>query len=134
MENFSMGAGIASLAFWGFIATVVIGGIWSDIRKKADQQKTIRSIVESGQHLDEKVIESILSTGKSDPVETGNDLKLASIIVFFVSIGLAIFGLVMGMLHTKVIIPLLGVACLVFCVALGLRVAAIFMLNQKEST
>ncbi|MCP4271147.1 MAG: hypothetical protein GY781_04165 [Gammaproteobacteria bacterium] len=131
MENFSMGAGIASLAFWGFIAIVVIGGIWNDIRKKAEQQKTIRSIVESGQHLDEKVIESILSTGKSDPIETGNDLKLASIIVFFVSIGLAIFGLVMGIVHSKIILPLLGVACLVFCVALGLRFAAIFMLNQK---
>ncbi len=131
MENFSMGAGIASLAFWGFIAAVVIGGIWNDIRKKAEQQKTIRSIVESGQHLDEKVIESILSTGKSDPIETGNDLKLASIIVFFVSIGLAIFGLVMGIVHSKIILPLLGVACLVFCVALGLRFAAIFMLNQK---
>ncbi|MCP4411470.1 MAG: hypothetical protein GY808_02710, partial [Gammaproteobacteria bacterium] len=70
-------------------------------------------------------------TGKSDPIETGNDLKLASIIVFFVSIGLAIFGLVMGIVHSKIILPLLGVACLVFCVALGLRFAAIFMLNQK---
>ncbi len=131
MENFTMGAGIASLAFWGFVAVVVIGGIWNDIRKKAEQQKTIRSIVESGQHLDEKVIESILSTGKSDPIETGKDLKLASIIVFFVSLGLAIFGLVMGIVHTKIILPLLGVACLVFCVALGLRYAAIFILNQK---
>ncbi|MCP4411969.1 MAG: hypothetical protein GY808_05290 [Gammaproteobacteria bacterium] len=57
MENFSMGAGIASLAFWGFISVVVIGGIWNDIRKKAEQHKTIRSIVESGQHLEEKVID-----------------------------------------------------------------------------
>ncbi len=133
MENFSMGAGIASLAFWGFISVVVIGGIWNDIRKKAEQHKTIRSIVESGQHLDEKVIDSILSTGKSDPIETGNDLKLASIIVFFVSIGLAIFGLVMGIVHSKIILPLLGVASLVFFVAMGLRFAAIFMLNQKKS-
>jgi len=134
MENFTVGAGISLLAFWGFIAVVVIGGIWNDIRKKAEQQKTIRCIVESGQHLDEKVVESILSAGRTEPIETGNDLKLASIIVFFVSLGLAIFGLVMGISNAKIIIPLLGVACLVFCVALGLRFAAIYMLNQNKPT
>ena len=42
MENFTLGAGLASLAFWGFIAAVVVAGIWYDMRNKAEKQKTIQ--------------------------------------------------------------------------------------------
>ena len=34
MQGLTLGAGLASLAFWGFIASVVVAGIWFDIRKR----------------------------------------------------------------------------------------------------
>ena len=48
MQSFSLGAGLAALAFWGFIASVVVAGIWYDIRKRDAQHETVRRIVESG--------------------------------------------------------------------------------------
>ena len=48
-----LGAGLASLAFWGFIAAVVVGGMWYALRERQAQYETIRSLIESGQTIDE---------------------------------------------------------------------------------
>ena len=131
MENFSMGAGMASLAFWGFIAVVVIGGIWYDIRRKAEQQKTIRSIVESGKDLDPKVIDSLLKTESTDPVQTSKDLKTAAIVTFFVGVGLTAFGLIIGIQEPQARIPLAGIGGLLFCIAAGLWLAGAYKIKNS---
>lgn len=131
MENFSLGAGMASIAFWGFIAVVVIGGIWYDIRRKAEQQKTIRSIVESGKDLDPKVIESLLKTETADPVQTSKDLKTSAIVTFFVGVGLAAFGLIIGIQEADARIPLLGIGGLMFGIATGLWIAGTYKLKNS---
>ena len=131
MENFSMGAGMASIAFWGFIAAVVIGGIWYDIRRKAEQQRTIRSIVESGKDLDPKVIESLLKTESSDPVQTSKDLKTSAIVTFFVGVGLAAFGFIIGIQEPQAIIPLAGIGGLLFCISAGLWIAGVYKLKNS---
>lgn len=62
MQGFSLGAGLAALAFWGFIASVAVAGIWYDIRKKESRQETIRRLVESGQPIDDSLMEKLLSS------------------------------------------------------------------------
>ena len=62
MQSFTLGAGLAALAFWGFLAVVVVGGIWYDIRKKESQQETIRRLFESGQPVDEKLMDRLMSS------------------------------------------------------------------------
>ena len=45
MEN--LGGGLAALAFWGFIASVVLGGIWYAVREKDAQHETLRKMIDS---------------------------------------------------------------------------------------
>ena len=42
MQGFRSGAGLAALAFWGFIATVVVAGTWNDILMREAQHETVR--------------------------------------------------------------------------------------------
>ena len=51
MEAISLGAGLAALGFWLFIAVVVIGGIWDGARKREAKHESLRRIIESGQQV-----------------------------------------------------------------------------------
>ena len=61
MQSFTLGAGLAALAFWGFIATVVVAGIWYDIRKREAQQETLRRMFESGRPMDDALMDKLLA-------------------------------------------------------------------------
>jgi hypothetical protein len=124
MQNFTLGAGLASLAFWGFIAAVVVAGIWYDIRKKESQQETIRRLFESGQPIDDKLIDKLVARNENGMERPDRTYLLAGLIVFAAGIGLAIFGLVLGMVYPETKLTLLGVSALVGCIGLGLLAAA----------
>ena len=116
----ALGGGLASLAFWGFLAAVVVGGIWYAVREKEAQHETLRRIVESGQPIDEKVIENIFR----DNGTTHQDLRIGGIITLSVAPGLAILGWFLNSISDSAMMPLLGVAVLVGFVGVGLLVAA----------
>ncbi|MDJ0814312.1 MAG: hypothetical protein QNJ23_11325 [Woeseiaceae bacterium] len=120
MEGF--GFGLAAFAFWGFIAAVVVAGIWYAIREKEAQHETLRRIIESGKDVNVEVIDRVMSDGgKSE-----TDLKVGGYITLFVAPGLALLGYVLRVAtgEDKVFTILLGVAGLVAFVAIGLLVAA----------
>jgi hypothetical protein len=119
MQGFSLGAGLAALAFWGFIASVVVAGIWFDIRKREAQHETVRRLVESGQLINQELMDKllVLSDGKSKRLD--RDFKITGLIMLPAAIGLAIFGLILGTQIPQAQIPLLGSAALVACIGLG---------------
>lgn len=116
------GEGLAALAFWGFIASVVVAGIWYGLRERQAQYDTLSRIIESGQTIDEDVVEKILGGGKR--VDVG--LRIAGLIVIFVAPGLAVLAWFISQLSEPWLMPLLGVAALVAFVGIGLLVAAKF--------
>jgi hypothetical protein len=116
----ALGGGLASLAFWGFLAAVVVGGIWYAVREKEAQHETVRRIVESGQPIDEKVVESIFR----DNDKTPQDLRIGGIITVSVAPGLAILGWFLSFISDEALMALLGVAVLVGFVGVGLLIAA----------
>jgi hypothetical protein len=120
MENFGLGAGLAALAFWGFVAAVVVAGIWDGIRKRETQHETLRRMLESDKPVDQELMDKIL--GSDDRLDL--DLKVAGLITLFVAPGLALLGWFLSMLNAKVLLPLLGVAALVGLVSIGLLVAS----------
>ncbi len=124
MQSFTLGAGLAALAFWGFLAAVVVGGIWYDIRKKESQQETIRRLFESGQPVDDKMMDKLLaqSTDKGERLDRG--FKLTGMILLPAAVGLAVLGLVLGLQAPEARLPLLGVAGLVACVGVGFLIAS----------
>jgi len=115
-----LGAGLSALAFWGFIAAVVVGGMWYSIREREAQHESLRRIIESGQSVDEAVIDKIFR-GNSRP---DRDLKIAGMIVIFTAPGLAVMGWFIGSRFEPWLMPLLGVAALVAFVGVGLLVAS----------
>jgi len=124
MQSFTVGAGLAALAFWGFIAAVVVGGIWFDIRKREAQHETVRRIIESGKPIDEALMDKLLSLGSGKSDRLDRNFKVTGLILIPVAVGLAIFGLIMGTQYPQVQLPLLGAAALVTCIGLGFLVTA----------
>lgn len=124
MQSFTLGAGLAALAFWGFIASVVVAGIWYDIRKREAQHETVRRLVESGKPLDGELVEKLLSLSGGRESRPDRDFRLVGMILLPTSVGLAVLGLVLGIQIPKAELPLLGVAGLVFCVGLGFMLTA----------
>lgn len=115
-------AGYAALGFWLFLAAVVVAGIWSDARKRESQQETLRRVVESGQQLDVAVIDRMLGAKGGDE-RADQELKVAGVIVMFVSPGLSILGWFLARINDKVFGLMIGVSLLVLIVGIGLYVA-----------
>lgn len=78
MENLGIGAGLAALAFWGFVATAVVAGVWDNIRKREAQHETMRRVVESGQPLDRETME-MLSWASSNEVRHDQAFKITAL-------------------------------------------------------
>ena len=120
-----LGAGLGAFAFWGFIAAVVVGGIWYAVREKEAQHETLRRMIDSGQQLDEESIARIFKETAADS-RPDRDLKIAGLIVIFCSPGLAVFAWFLGRFSEEAYYALLGVSGLVAFVGVGLLVAAKF--------
>jgi len=123
MQSFTLGAGLAALAFWGFIAAVVVAGIWYDIRKREAQHETVRRIVESGKPIDEELMDKLLSLGSGNNERLDRVFKITALILLPAAVGLALFGLIMGTQYPQAVLPLLGAAALVGCIGVGFLVA-----------
>ena len=124
MQSFTLGAGLAALAFWGFIATVVVAGIWYDIRKREAQQETLRRMFESGRPMDDALMDKLLAMGSDKSDRLDRAFKMTGWILMPAAIGLVILGLVLGMQVPDAKLPLLGVAGLVACLGVGFLAAA----------
>lgn len=117
-----IGQGLSALAFWGFIAAVVVAGIWYSIRERQAQHETLRRLIDSGQAIDQALVDQVLGGGR----RTDRGLRIAGLIVIFVAPGLAILAWFVGQLSEPWLMPLLGAAALVAFVGIGLLVAAKF--------
>ena len=124
MQSFTLGAGLAALAFWGFIASVVVAGIWYDIRKREAQHETVRRIVESGKPIDEALMDKLLSLGSGKSDRLDRMFKITGLILLPTAVGLAVFGLILGTQFPESELPLLGAAALVGCIGFGFLLTA----------
>ena len=124
MQSFTLGAGLAALAFWGFIAAVVVSGVWFDIRKREAQHETVRRIIESGKPIDDELMDKLLSLGSGKSERLDRAFKITGFIMIPASVGLALFGLIMGTQFPETELPLLGAAALVGTIGLGFLVLA----------
>jgi len=121
MQSMSIGAGLAALAFWGFVAIVAVAGIWGTIRKREAQHETLRRAIESGQAIQPDLVRRILEQGRE---RLDRDLMAAGLITLFAAPGLAVLGWFLKFVSPEALMPLLGAAALVATVGIGLVVAA----------
>ncbi|MCG8434696.1 MAG: DUF6249 domain-containing protein, partial [Gammaproteobacteria bacterium] len=103
MGDLGIGAGLAALAFWGFIATVMVAGMWYTIRERESQHETVRRLMESGQPLDEELMNKLLS---SEEKRLDRDFLLTAYILFPTAVGLALFALILGIQYPAALTPM----------------------------
>lgn len=133
MQGVTIGAGLAALGFWGFIAAVAVAAIWAENRKREARHETLRRMLESGQPIDQDLMDKLLAaSGGSGSKRLARDLKIAGLIVSFVAPGLALFGWLLGIEHGGWTLPIVGVAALVGCIGIGLLAAAMVLQRWRE--
>lgn len=115
-----LGAGLSALAFWGFIAAVVVAGIWYGLRERQAQYETLRHLIDSDKPIDDAIVKEVLG----GTVRLDRGLKIAAIIALFTAPGLAVLGYFVGKIAEQALTSLLGVAGLTAFVGIGLWVAA----------
>lgn len=115
--------GLGALGFWLFIASVVVGGMWFDSRKRESQQESLRRLVESGKHIDSDVLDRILAASGSK-TRPDQELQAAGLIMLFIAPGLLVLGWFMSKVAEQLWPILSGVAGLVAFIAIGLLVAS----------
>ncbi|HWK55118.1 MAG TPA: DUF6249 domain-containing protein [Hyphomicrobiales bacterium] len=118
-----LGAGLASLAFWGFVAACVVSGVWDGVRKRETQHETLRRLIESGKPIDSELLDKILG---EPPRWRG--LHTGGIIMLSIGVGFA----VLSAFQPRILLPLLGVSGLVCCLGLGLLIASHYAKRWHE--
>lgn len=120
MENFQgLGAGLAAIAFWGFIGMCVLGGIWDSIKKRETKHETLRRLVESGQPLDQNLLQNLDMLANSGAERFDRGLIITGIWLIPISLGMAVFAYVMGSVDAEAQTVLFGVAALLAVMGLG---------------
>ncbi len=122
--NIDTGAGIAAIGFWLFLAAIVVAGMWYDIRKREAQQRTLRAMLESGQPIDEALVDKLLSASSGGTARLARELMVWGVIVIFTAPGLALLGWFISLQYVPALLPIVGAAVLVGFVGIGLVVAA----------
>lgn len=123
MQEMGLGAGLGALGFWAFLAAVIVAGIWYGIRERQAQHETLRRMIETNQPVDQAQMDKLLSSSVGSK-RVDRDLKVSGLIVLFTAPGVAVLGVFLSALSTKVLPPLLGAAALILFVGIGLLVAA----------
>lgn len=124
MPDMGLGAGLATLAFWGFVAVAVLAGVWDGIRKREAQQETLRRLIESGQKIDKELLDTLLLQSDDANKRHDRDFRITALWILPVAVGMAVFGLIFGHFYPKVLGPLLGVSGLLATLGFGYLVAA----------
>ena len=120
--------GLAAFGFWMFIAAVSVGGIWDGIRKREAEHETLRRMIETGKEPDPLVVDKLLGHKK----EPERDLKVGGLITFSVSPGMALMGWFISLKSPDALLPIIGVACLIAFVGIGLLTAAAFLKRARR--
>jgi len=124
MEDLGLGAGLAAVAFWGFVATVVVAAIWDGVRQRESQHETVRRLIESHQRIDQELIDKLLLLSERGNKRFDMDFKVTGLWILPVAVGLAVFGLILGSEHPEALAPLLGVAGMLACFGIGFLMSA----------
>jgi hypothetical protein len=89
VDEAGMSAGLAALGFWIFMAVLIIVSVWASVRKREMQLELVRRMIESGQKIDQEMLDRIFPP-RAAARNAGFFLVILGI--FIVAIGLAAIG------------------------------------------
>jgi hypothetical protein len=54
-----LGAGLAALGFWLFMAVIIAVGVWAMVRRRDMQKELVQRMLDSGQKFDQEMLDRI---------------------------------------------------------------------------
>jgi hypothetical protein len=114
---------VPAVAFWIFVAIVVVAGVASAAFRHQETQKTIRQAIESGQKLDPETLDRILQSGRPKGPPPRNFFLVAGVMMLAIAAGLVAIGVATSQTNPAQLYPGLGAGAMVGCLGLGLLVA-----------
>ena len=127
MQSISLGAGLAAMAFWAFIATAVVAGIWDGIRKREARHETLRRLVESGRPIDKDVMDRLLLMNREGSDRPDHEFYVTALWISPVAVGLAVLAEILGLAIPQARLPILSAAALTAVLGIGYFVASRLM-------
>ena len=135
-----MSSALIGVAFWTFVAVVVVAAIWYAYARNRETQKTVRLAIEKNMELDAALIESLVSRKSGRP----EDYYLAAIICISVGIGLPIFGYFLSRIQAGVGLQgtagfqiageiLVGAGILVGLIGIGLAACGMLLRRRDKA-
>jgi len=110
------------------IGAIVITATWLKSRERLEMQSTLRAAIDKGQPVPREVIEALTRNVKVAPTSL-SDLR-TGVIWTAVGIGIAGFGVLIGMREDEALHPLLGVACIPGMIGLAYILLSFFNPNK----
>jgi hypothetical protein len=122
---------LASVAFFAFLAAIILVPRFYKSRERQQMQETIRAAIERGQPLPPEMIDAMTRDVRSAP-SSGRDFR-AGVIWLGVAVGLAVFGYVIGFEPdaADARYPLMGMAAFPGFIGLAFLLVALF--NRGKS-
>jgi hypothetical protein len=103
-------------AFWLFVASVVVAGIWYAYARNRETQKTIRLAIEKGMQPDAAFIDKLVLRESGNP----EDYYIGGIICIACGLGLPILGYFIGRIAAEAFFPIAGAGILVGLIGISL--------------
>jgi len=119
---------LIGVAFWIFVAVVVVAALWYAQARNREKQRTIRLAMEKGVPLDAALIEALDKRKPARP----EDYYIGGYICAAAGIGLIPFGFFIKQVETAAFYPLLGAGILTLLIGLSLILVAGLIKRRNE--
>jgi len=138
MHPMAIGNAIAVAATLLAIAAVLIAVITSNQKKSQSKLDFLRNAMEHGVALNPELIDKVMHPNKAaagkQALPRGQGARVAGIVVIALSVGYAIFACFIAAIAPDARLPMLGVACLLGCIGIGLLVVSMVLRSEPNVT
>ena len=128
-SRFSYGLALIGVAFWIFLAIVVLAAIWLAFARNRETQKTIRLAIEKGMQLDAALIDKLVTRKSGKP----EDYYIGGFVCLAVGIGLPIMGYFVGRSEPEGFFPIAGVGILVGLIGISLVICGMLVSRREKA-
>jgi hypothetical protein len=138
MHPIAIGNAIAVAATLLAIAGVLIAIIISNQKKNQAKLDFLRCAMERGVVLDSELIDKVMHPNRSAPgkrvLSPGQGARVAGILVIAFGVGYAVFAFFIAIISPDARLPMMGVACMMGCIGIGLLVVSKVLRRERGVT
>lgn len=138
MHPLAIGNAIAVAATMLAIAGVLIAIITSGQKKHQAKLEFLRNAMERGVTFTPELVDTIMHPTRTaqgrQPLPRGQGAWIAGILVITFGVGYAIFACFIAIIAPSARLPMLGVACMMGCIGIGLLVVSRVLRSDRSAT